>query len=229
VEIFAGPNLSFNYGNMFIENYKDDFVTNKRLLKPGYTLGIGVYHRLSNRSDLNIRFHFEQKGTRNELTTPSLPHGNKQIDYFNYSYNYITFSSAKNHEIGIRKRFVVSIGAYYSKILKIKGIGKTYDVMGTITKNEGSYEGRFFYDLTNVGTRQGFTWSPDLTSIEDHDLGLVCSLGYRLLIKKQIILIQLQDNYGLKNINKNNPYGLKEKNHLLTLNVSYLYNLPLKH
>lgn len=54
VEIFAGSNLSINYGNMFVENYRGDYtdnnyVTNKRLLKFGYLFGIGAYHSFTNR------------------------------------------------------------------------------------------------------------------------------------------------------------------------------------
>ncbi len=49
VEIFAGPSLSFNHGNKFIENYEVESIENKRLLKLRYTVGIGFYHKLTNR------------------------------------------------------------------------------------------------------------------------------------------------------------------------------------
>src|SRR5690606_19969607 len=143
VEIFAGPGLSFNHGNKFIENYKDKNVTNRRLLKPGYVVGIGAYHSLSPRFDLNVRLQYEQKGTRNELNTPSLPNDNRQIDYFNYSYKYLSVTIAPNLIAGVKKRVIVSLGIYYNKAKEIVGDGRTYDTHGTI-KSGGSYKGRFF-------------------------------------------------------------------------------------
>lgn len=228
IEVFTGPNLSFNYGNKFIENYKDENVTNKRLLKPGYVFGIGGYHPLSDRLDLNVRLQFEQKGTKNELNTPSLPEGNRQFDYFNYTYKWFSITVAPQILIGKKKRITLSIGGYLSKIKEIDGKGKTYNINGTFY-SEGSYKGRYFYDLRNDGTRQGFSWMPHLTSIEDYDWGLVSSIGYKIPFNdKHSLLIQLQNNLGLKNINKSNPYGLEEKSHSLSLIICYTYHLPPK-
>lgn len=66
---------------------------------------------------------------------------------------------------------------------------------------------------------------PHLTSIEKDDFGLVSSIGYRYLFKKYIVLIQLQDNFGFKNINKDNPYGLEERNHSMAVVISYQLRL----
>ncbi|MBX2965159.1 MAG: hypothetical protein KF845_03370 [Cyclobacteriaceae bacterium] len=130
--------------------------------------------------------------------------------------------------LGGQKRIVLSLGLYYSKIREISGNGRTYYTNGTYY-SEGSYKGRYFFDLRDDGITQGFAWQPHLTSIEDYDWGLVTSIGYRIPFKgKHSILVQLQDNFGLKNINKNNPYSLEEKNHSLSLVISYIFNLPPK-
>ncbi|QLH33331.1 MAG: hypothetical protein HWD62_13765 [Cyclobacteriaceae bacterium] len=66
IEVFAGLNLSLNYGNMFIENYRgvyanNNYVVNKRLLKSGYSFGVGAHHSFANSIALNVSVQFEQK------------------------------------------------------------------------------------------------------------------------------------------------------------------------
>ncbi|HEU5291668.1 MAG TPA: hypothetical protein VFU05_13555 [Cyclobacteriaceae bacterium] len=227
IEVFAGPSLSLNYGNKFIENYEDKNVTNKRLVKPGYTFGIGVYHPLSNRFDLNVRVQFEQKGTNNELNTPALPDG-RIVSSDNYSYRYLTLAATPQIIVGRKMNFLIAIGGYYSQIKGIKGSSKITDTNGTIN-SEGSFEGRYFYDLADDGIREGFAWMPNLTSIENYDFGLVLSVGYKVPLHGQYpILIQLQDNLGINNINKDNPYELKERGHSIALIFSYSIKLPPK-
>jgi len=227
VEVFAGPSLSFNYGNKFIENYKDENVTNTRLLKPGYVFGIGGYHPLSSRLNLNVRLQFEQKGTKNELNTPSLPDG-RIISSDNYSYNYLTIIAAPQITIDRKMNFVLSAGIYYGKVKEIKGTTKLSDTNGTVN-SEGSFSGRYFYDLSDDGIRQGFAWMPNLSSIEENDFGIVVSVGYKIPLKdKHVILVQIQDSFGIQNINKNNPYGLEERNHSVTLIINYIFKLPSK-
>ncbi|QLH33330.1 MAG: hypothetical protein HWD62_13760 [Cyclobacteriaceae bacterium] len=97
IEIFAGPNLSFNYGNMFIENYNDDNVTNKRLLKLGYLFGLGIYHPVKDRLDISLRLQYEEKGTNSEMVTPGL-----QINS-DYLYKYLSASMAPRILFGKRK------------------------------------------------------------------------------------------------------------------------------
>lgn len=74
VEFVVGAGLCFNHGNMFVENYRGEFangnyVENKRLTKIGYSIGLGVYHPVNDRIDINIRLLWEQKGYRSELNT----------------------------------------------------------------------------------------------------------------------------------------------------------------
>ncbi len=227
VEVFAGPNLSFNHGNKFIENYKDENVRNTRLLKPGYSFGIGGYHPLANRLDLNVRLQFEQKGTKNELNTPTFSDG-RITSADNYSFNYLTIIAAPQITIDRKMNFVISAGIYYSKVKEIKGASKLSDTNGTVN-SEGSFSGRYFYDLSDDGIRQGFAWMPNLSSIEENDFGIVASVGYKIPLKdNHIILVQIQDSFGIQNINKNNPYGLEERNHSVNFIINYIFKLPSK-
>lgn len=235
VEIFAGSNLSFNYGNMFVENYRGDYVdnnyvTNKRLLKFGYLLGFGAYHSFTNRIGLNVRLQYEQKGTKNELNTPVNPVNDdaREITTDNYTYNYLTINASPTYYFGRKNRWMISLGAYYSKTENLRGSSESYNTRD-FQVNKGSFEGRYFYHLREDGATDGFSWMPRLTSIEDYDWGLITSIGYRIPFnQKHSLFIQLQDNFGLKNINKNNPYSLEEKNHSFSLIISYTYHLPPK-
>lgn len=234
IEVFAGSNLSFNYGNMFIENYRgeyanDNFVINERQLKPGYLFGLGVYHPLSRRIDLNFRLLYEKKGTKNELNSPSNPVNTdaRLVTLDEYSYNYLTVNASPNFYFGPKKKWSISVGGYFSKIKSLKGSSKSYDTRGY--QDQGIFEGRYFYHLREDGAMDGFSWNPFLTSIETFDFGLISSFSYEVFINlKHSILVQLQDNYGLQNINKDNTYGLKERNHSIALIISYNFKLPSK-
>ncbi len=57
-EFVIGTGLCLNHGNMFIENYRGEYangnyVENKRLTKVGYSIGIGAYHPVNDRLDIN--------------------------------------------------------------------------------------------------------------------------------------------------------------------------------
>jgi len=235
VEIFAGSNFSFNHGNMFIENYQGDYadnnyVTNKRLLKFDYLFGIGAYHSFTNRIGLNVRVQYEQKGTKNELNNPLNPVNDdtRQITKDEYTYSYFTINTSPTFYFGRKNSWMISFGAYYSKIENLRGSSQSYNTRD-FQVNKGSFEGRYFYHLREDGGMDGFAWNPFLTSIEDYDVGVALSVGYKVpLSEKHIILIQLQDNYGLKNINKNNPYDLQERNHAIAFIISYNFDLQLK-
>jgi len=235
IEVFAGLNLSLNYGNMFIENYRgvyanNNYVVNKRLLKSGYSFGVGAHHSFANSIALNVSVQFEQKGTRNELSCPKNPVNDdaRQITMDNYSYNYFTIAILPTVLLDTKKKWSISIGPYLSKIKNVRGYSEIYDTRD-FQVDKGSFDGRYFYHLRDDGVMAGFSWKPLLTGIEDYDWGLATSIGYRIHInQKHSILVQVQDNLGLKNINKNNTYGLEEKNHALSLIISYTYHLPPK-
>lgn len=235
VEVLIGPNLSLNNGNMFIENYRgeyedNNYVSNKRLLKTGYQFGAGFYHSLGNKIDLNIRLLYEQKGTKNELNNPLNPVNDdtRQITLDEYDYNYLTLNVSPFIYLGPKGKWSISVGLYYSKIKNLKGSSESYNTRDNQVL-EGSFEGRYFYHLREDGGMDGFSWNPYLTSIETYDFGMTCSASHRVSVnQKYSILIQLQGNYGLQNINKDNPYGLREKNHSIAFIISYSFKLPPK-
>lgn len=127
--------------------------------------------------------------------------------------------------LGSKKRWQVSLGAYYSKAKNLKGESESHNTRD-FQVNSGSFEGRYFYHLRQDGGMDGFSWMPYLASIEDHDWGLVTSIGYVIPIRHHAVLFQLQDNLGLTNINKNNPYDLEERNHSILLTFSYIFKFP---
>jgi len=227
VEIFAGPNLSFNHGNKFIENYKDENIENKRFLKFGYTAGIGVYHTVSKKVQVNARFQYEQKGRKTELNTP-LTSTSRVINLKDYSYNYLTLAIAPQMMFGRNQQWIVSIGGYYGRIRGMKRYEKIENMLDNTT-SEGRAEGRSFEDVNSDGGVYTFTFIDRLRSFETHDFGITTSIGYAINIKKnQKLIVQLADNIGLVNINKDNPYNQEENNHSVSILLSYTLERPLK-
>jgi hypothetical protein len=229
VEIFAGPGLCFNYGNNFVENYNDDNVENKRLSKLGYTAGVGLYHPINNWLDVNLRFQYEKKGRKTELNHPLNPVNNdaRQIIQDDYTYKYFTIGLAPTLNV-IKKKLTISVGAYYSIIKGIKGFSRSYNTQD-FQISEGEFEGRYFYHLREDGGMDSFTWIPGLKSFQPYDIGSILSIGYSISFKNENALaIQLVDNFGFKNINKDVPYDQEERNHTLSLILSYTLKRPNK-
>ncbi len=227
IEVFAGPSLSFNYGNKFIENYKNGNIENKRFLKFGYTAGVGVYHSFSRKIQLNARLQYEQKGRKTELNTP-LTSTSRAIIFKDYSYNYFTLVVAPQFMLGSKQQWLISLGAYYGKI---KGMTRYERLENTLdnTTSEGDAEGRSFEDVDANGGVYTGTWFPGLRSFEMSDMGAIASIGYVINInEKQRVIIQIIDNLGLKNINRDKPFNQEEKNHSINLLVSYTFQRPLK-
>jgi len=225
VEIFAGPSQSFNYGNKFVENYKDENVTNKRLLKPGYAFGVGVYHPISERFDLNARFQIEQRGTNAELNIPTLKINSE------YTYKYLTFNLLPQIHFGRNKKFYVAVGGYYSALKDVSAIEEVYDKTDKVTRI-GNFEGRSVRYLRDDGTTQTIAFSPGLQSFAKFDYGLVLGIGYSVKVRnKSSIVFQCVDNLGLQNINKSSVGILDnppENNHTISFAVGYIHKRPFK-
>lgn len=224
IEIFAGPNLSFNYGNMFIENYNDDNVTNKRLLKLGYLFGLGIYHPVKDRLDINLRLQYEEKGTNSEMVTPGL------IRKTDYTYRYLTISLAPRILLFNKTKLKVSAGSFFSKIRNVEGRTNALDTQNNVTF-VSNFNGREIRELRPDGSTGSITFAPGLKSFQDFDFGITLSLSYSITINSSNELtIQLQDNLGLYNINKQldvivNP---PEKNQTISILIGYSLNRMVK-
>lgn len=226
IEIFAGPGLSFNRGNKFIENYKDANIENKRLLKVGYTAGVGIYHTLSNRIDLNLRFQFEKKGTKSELDHPfSIVNKDvRQSITSDYNYTYLSFSLAPIFYLDEEKKFGLFIGGYFGKIGKTRGITTYYDSSSGSAVND--FTGRVWESFNSDGTINGSTFIPGLQAFEENDYGIISGAHFRIPFTiKQSLTISVIDHYGIKNIYNNRfAENLPERNHSLYIVVGYILN-----
>jgi len=230
VELFAGPSLSFNHGNKFIENYKDENIENKRLLKVGYAVGIGLYHTITRRVEINARFQFESKGTNAELEHPfsTVNKDERQSITSNYSYSYLSFSFAPIFYIDAEKKLGLSIGGYFGKILKARGVVTYYDLNSGSAVND--FTGRLWQSFNSDGTINGSTFIPGLQAYEENDYGIVVGAQYRIPVGvMQSLTISVIDHYGMKNVNNNLfPENLPERNHSLYFIVGYTFNRKTK-
>jgi|JI10StandDraft_1071094.scaffolds.fasta_scaffold38763_2 hypothetical protein len=224
IEVFAGPSLSFNYGNKFIENYKDEFVMNKRKIKPSYVLGVGVYHPMNDCLDINFRLMYEEKGTNSQMETPGL------LRKTDYTYRYVTISLAPRISLFNNTKLKVSAGGFFSKIRNVEGRAYALDTQNNVTF-VSNFNGREIRELRPDGSTGSITFAPGLKSFQDFDFGITLSLSYSITINSSNELtIQLQDNLGLQNINKQldvivNP---PEKNHTISILIGYSLNRIVK-
>ena len=233
VEFVFGPSLSFNHGNRFVDNYKDDVMENKRLTSIGYSVGLGAYHPINNWLGINARIIWEQKGSRAELNVPLAPVNNdaRLIIESKYSYKYLTIAVLPQVYIGLKKRFTLSVGGYYSFINDVEGSEKVLTTDDNVTL-ESHFKGRSLRGFRDDGSVNSIAFIPGIQSFEDHDYGITFGFGYLVKIKNNSsIMFQLIDNFGLRNINRpvdallNNP---PEKNHTVSVIIGYLYMRPGK-
>jgi hypothetical protein len=224
IELFAGANFSFNYGNKFIENYQDEFVMNKRKIKPNYVIGVGVYHPINDWADINFRLMYEEKGTNSQMVTPGL------LRKTDYTYRYLTISLAPRISLFNNTKLKVSAGGFFSKIRNVEGRAYALDTQNNVTF-VSNFNGREIRELRPDGSTGSITFAPGLKSFQNYDFGITLSLSYSITINsRNELTIQLQDNLGLQNINKQldvivNP---PEKNHTISILIGYSLNRKVK-
>lgn len=234
VEFVIGGGLCFNYGNMFIENYRSEFangnfVTNTRLMKPGFSVGLGVYHPINDKIDINVRLLWEQKGYRSELNT-TLSTG-REFRESDYSYHYFTVPVAAKLFIDKKKRFAISLGGYLSQISSVWTTEKFYNTLDN-TRTSSSFTGRTLVAFDVNGGINTASFIPGLQGFAEYDYGATLGFSYNLrLAEKHLLAIQVIDNFGLTNVNKMNFTAIPspdERNHTVSLMVAYVYQRTAK-
>lgn len=230
VEIFAGPGLSFNRGNLFVENYRGEFangnyVENKRLTKLGYSAGLGIYHQINNRIDLNLRILWEQKGYNSELSTP-LGSNSRAFAESNYTYKYFTVPVTAKLFMDKKKRLSISLGGYVSRLNSMSATEKFYNTLDN-TRTSSTFIGRTLVAFDADGGINSASFIPGLQGFAEYDYGTTVALNYELkLAEKHTLIIQMIDNFGLTNVNKPNFTSIpspNERNHVISVIVGYLY------
>jgi len=224
-ELYTGANLSFNYGNKFVENYKDEVIENQRELKSGYVVGFGIYKVISNKVQLNFRAQYEHKGTKSTLHTPNIRINSE------YDYEYLTVSIIPKIYLGQKRNFHLAFGSYFSRLTDVVGQENVFDRSNNVgIKNR--FKGRSLRGIREDGTTHTIAFSPGLRSFERIDYGLIIGVGYSLKLgTKSFVIFECLDNFGIHNLNKasigtlENP---KEKNHSLNLLISFVHKRPVR-
>ena len=218
VELFAGPSLSFNHGNKFIENYDGYIIQNRRKVKIGYGVGFGFYHPVNDWLWINLRLSYEEKGTKSQMDLPDLEITSE------YTYKYTTISIAPAIFFGGKNKFSLSIGGYYGKILNSKGYVAVLDIQDNVTYSSNFY-GRQIRELRADGSTNSITFAPGLQSFNRTDFGIIFSARYLITINSTgKLILQLQDGFGLANINNSEDLNPPEKNHTLSFLIGYILN-----
>jgi hypothetical protein len=230
LEIFAGPGVSINHGNMFIDNFKSENVTNKRIVKLGYFAGVGLIRSLSDRIDLSVRLQYEVKRTEGRLNHPLNPVNDdtRQIIKSQYSYQYGTLSVMPKVFVDRKRKIRLGVGGYISRIKKLKGFITWHNPRSGFSYYH--FIGRSWDVVDPDGGISNTSLIPGLQSVEKNQYGVSVSVEYDVtLIKNQSLSVQLLNNYGLKNI-YNNDYSenLPERNFNINLIIAYGFSLKKK-
>lgn len=225
VEVFAGPSLNFNNGNKFIENYDNGIIQNKRLQKYGYSLGVGFYHSLRNRIEINLRIQLDQKGTNAELNHPLNPVNNntRQIISSEYTYNYTTIAISPRLHIDKKSKFDISLGGYISRLNKTKGSITYFDESSGYAYN--NFNGRQWNVFNADGGINSSTFIPGKKSFEDYDYGAILGVSYRAKLNEvHSLMFQILYSHGLQNVyNDMFTENLPEKNQAISIQIGYIY------
>jgi hypothetical protein len=238
VEVVVGPSLLLNYGNEFIENDKGPYFSNSREVKTSFSFGLGIHHPLKNWLDIGVRLLWEKKGTKSKFTTApqdtSATHNLVQSVESEYTYNYLTLSFTPTIFLDKKRRYALVVGGYYSQIKSVNA--KTSWAWHNDNYNgfsKQSFHGRQVVGIDSNGGVTSLGTAPGLSSFQNDDYGAIIGLGcYIPLTRSHSISIQLIENFGLQNINKqafgpslSNP---PEKNNTLCLMIGYVYHRPQK-
>jgi hypothetical protein len=172
VEVVVGAGLCFNTGNMFIENYRgiyanNNYVENKRLTKVCYSFGVGAYHVINDRIDINARILFERKGYSSELNNPLNPVNNNARNYrtSDYNYTYWTVPITARLQIGQSKKFSILLGGYLSLINSVSGEESFYNTQDN-SRSASSFIGRTLIGFRADGGINSVAFIPGLQSFE---------------------------------------------------------------
>lgn len=236
VEFVAGTGFSLNHGNMFVDNYRGEFdngnyVENRRLAKKAYSLGIGAYHLLTNRVDLNVRLLWEQKGYRSELNTTLGP-ASRAFAKSDYDYFYMTIPIVVRLHLGEKCPWGVSIGGYISQLIDVKATEYFNNTLNN-SSSVSSFFGRTLVAFDDNGGVNQVAFIPGLQGFARYDFGATVAANCRFKITERHNLeCQLGWNFGLANVNAENATALpapREYNLTALAIISYVYHRSAKY
>ena len=232
VEVVVGAGLCFNRGNMFVENSRlefanGNFVTNKRLPKMAYSFGIGVYHPVTDRLDVNARLLWERKGYRSELQT-ALGLSSRAFATSDYTYTYFTLPVTARLFFDNRKKIAISFGGYFSQFKDVSVTEKFYNTLD-FTRSSTRFAGRTLVGFDANGGINSAAFLPGVQSFMRYDFGATVGLSYHAKVGVgSDLLIQMTANTGLANVNnkEQNFTGIPsptERNQTVIISVGYVY------
>lgn len=246
LEIFGGPNVSYNYGNWRLRNYSDlRGVSNIRYLKWGWAAGAGFSIPIYKKLEMNVRVEYEKTGSDNNLTVPAdYEDGVYRHSYVrsDYSYYHIKNTLLLQYPVISNTHFdcLAGVGGYLSLITHtyLKRYYGTYNfyVYGS---NEFLYEAsneRVFETLNKNGTSHSIAFQSTLKAFSTLDIGMLASLQIRYKINARHSMgFQLLQTIGMRDVNypmRFNPsfqeeiYRIPPEYRLYTsLNFSYMFHL----
>lgn len=200
LEAFGGPTLSFLRGNLEVDNNTQ----NKRKIKIGYSLGVGLTNKLGKSFEIMLGLVFEKKGGKSHSTTTYFDELDQTFKQgtieFNYDYKYFTIPIQVYYLFGKQDQFSCGLGPYISHLNK-QTLKRTPLFKGSVGLT----------DETDRNTK--------------FDFGITASLTFKIPINSRLsIRCQVLNTLGLLNIRPDLYDGQTMKNN----NTSFLIGFITK-
>lgn len=183
----------------FLMSYGSSQLETFRVSKIGYFVGVGATHTFSSRFELLSRIFLERGGYQTRQRVNAII-GLDQVIENDQDHDYITIQLQPTYFLDPSRKFQIGLGFYYSTLGSSKYTLREY-LNGQLT-TKSIVDAMIIY--------------------EKYDLGITLSFGYNFCINGNILSVQVVDKIGLKNIQKLTLPEIVEKNHSLSLVLSYM-------
>lgn len=164
IEIFAGPGL------LYPKPAYDFGASNDRLIKIGYSVGVGVTFGIGPKFGVESDIAYDRRGIKNSNNL-----SNDVLATVNVSNDYVTLSVLPSMVVGPARRFTFGVGPYFAHLTSSKA---------TLS-----------YDSIN-GTHSSFN-AQTSDYYRQFDLGLVLSVKYSFFIHRRVFIIRIINSSGL--------------------------------
>ena len=195
IEFLVGPSIIYPYGNEGFEK--------ARVIKLGFAANVGLVHVINSRLAINLKFRYENKGSKTVAYSPNIPPPDRQKSIADVTLNYATVSLLPHYFIWKERKFYIAVGPYFGYLNIVKVSFEVY--------------------MNGVLSGQS-TSRPDPHLFNNaFDGGITTLIGYNIHInKKTDCSVQFLNNLGLIYLTKDASYPVR--NNTFTLLVGFSIN-----
>ncbi|MEK6781754.1 MAG: outer membrane beta-barrel protein [Bacteroidota bacterium] len=201
IEFLAGPSIIYPYGNEGFEK--------ARVGKLGFAANVGLIHNINSRLAINLKFRYENKGSKTIAYSPNIPPPDSQKSILDVTLKYATFSLLPCYSIWKEREFYIGFGPYFGYLNSVKTSIEVY-MNGILSGQSTSSPDPYLFNKA-------------------FDVGLTTVIGYNVHInQKTECSVQFLHNLGLVYLSKDTTYPVRNNTFSLLLGFSINKNSYVK-